>query len=163
MCLFIGVKVHSRSVYLCKSCAVASTHWVPGGHVEASPYPPPLLPPTHPPAGCWPWQGLTESCPGGGSTELHSSPLSQPTQSVQVYWRLDKHTHTHTQWRPPEQADVLMLHFSLPLLWLSCGHFHLISIFTDNICCFYYCFIVVAVSHFCCHQVAVAMSIFSNI
>lgn len=58
---------------------------------------PPPRPRSHPLAGGWPWQGLTESWPGGGSTELHASPLSQPTQSVQVYRRLDKHTRTHTR------------------------------------------------------------------
>lgn len=87
--------------------------------------------PTHPLADSWPWQGLTENWPGGGSTEIHASPLSQPTQSVQVCKRLDKHMHTnsthtyaentHTRLhecitsgpgKAPKQADVQMLQSS---------------------------------------------------
>ena len=102
VCLCIGVKVHPRSV-CARECVwkrkkalrllLNTSCWGPGDHIEASPFPAPANAPL---AGGWPWQGLTESWPGGGSMELHASPLSQPTQSVQVYWRLDKHTHTRT-------------------------------------------------------------------
>ena len=89
----LGVCARALPLLLDTAC------WGPGGHAEASPSPPPLPPP--PLAGGWPWQGLTESWPGGGSMEIHASPLSQPTEPTHsvcagVLMLGQTHARTHT-------------------------------------------------------------------
>lgn len=149
VCVCIGVKVHSRSVCMCARALrllLDTACWGPGGHAVASPSPPPL-PPL---AGGWPWQGLTESWPGGGSTELHASPLSQPTEPThsvcagvltpgQTHCT---HTYTHacTATRPGEapwasrcpNAPFLCFTFLLDYSWslfLSLFFIHFLSPF----------------------------------
>lgn len=94
-----GVKVYSGCVFtfsrVCNKCAL-SAWWPLWSAVLPAPAPNPPHPWQEADLGrAWQRAGL-EGDPQRFTPAHWANPLSQPTQSVQVYSRLDKHTHTRT-------------------------------------------------------------------